>query len=566
MLGVDPPANGAPDDLLERLSVPRAIGRGILQRLDHLRENGVEDGFIFGETTSVNLWPDNDSAGLSVDRCEDGDETLFGKDAAILEIGIGDLAHAGTVDVDVTQIELAHDGSDTIAQVDDRAILGDDGVLFGNTRENRQRLVGHEVTLFAVHRQHVLRAQDVVAVEQLSGGSVARNMNLGGALVHHGGAELHETVDHPVYGILVAGNEARGQDNGVALADDDLVFQVGHARQNGHRFALAAGRHVDQFVVGQVGGLFGIQQYTFWHLQKPEVGGDPHVAHHGAPHQHDATAVGVGGIQHLLHAVNVTGEAGDDDPARGLGDNGLEDRSNVALTGGEAGNIGIGRVDHEQVDAGLAEAGERAKIGDAIIQRQLIHLEVTGVKNGAGDGGDGDGECIRNRVIDGHKFEVERAELLFLALGDGERVRRDAVLFELRLDEGEGQGRTDQRDVVAQAKEVRNGTDVVFVTVGEHDADNVVEAIANRRKVGQDQVNAGLVLFWKEDATVDDENLAIDLETGHVAADLTEAPDGDDAEGAGTQLGWLANSDGHSVLTICATEVVPSWEHDKVVP
>ena len=115
------------------------------------------------------------------------------------------------------------------------------------------------MTLFAVHRQHVLRAQDVVAVEQLSGGSVARNVNLGGALVYHGGAELHQTVDHAVYGVLVAGNEARGQDNGVALANNDLVFKVRHARQNGHRLALAAGGHVDKFVVGQVGGLFGIQ-------------------------------------------------------------------------------------------------------------------------------------------------------------------------------------------------------------------------------------------------------------------------------------------------------------------
>ena len=77
----------------------------------------------------------------------------------------------------------------------------------------------------------------------------------------------------------------------------------------------------------------------------------------------------MGGIQHLLHTVDVTGEARDDDPARGLGNDGLENRPDVALTGSEAGNVSVGRVDHEQVDAGLAEAGERAKIGDAIIQR-----------------------------------------------------------------------------------------------------------------------------------------------------------------------------------------------------
>ena len=119
------------------------------------------------------------------------------------------------------------------------------------------------------------------------------------------------------------------------------------------------------------------------------------------------------------------------------------------------------------------------------------------MENGAGGGGDGDGERIRDRVVDGDEFEVERAELLFLALGYGERVRRDAVLFELRLDESKRERRTDQRDVVAQAKEVRNGADVVFVTVGEYDADDVIEAIANRRKVGQNQVDTGLMFFRK---------------------------------------------------------------------
>ena len=85
----------------------------------------------------------------------------------------------------------------------------------------------------------------------------------------------------------------------------------------------------------------------------------------------------------------------------------------------------------------------------------------------------------------------------------------------------------------AQPQQVRDGADVVLVAVREHDADDVVEPVADRAEVGQDQVDAGLGLLGEEHAAVDDEDLAVDLERGHVAADLAEAADRDDAEGSG---------------------------------
>ena len=107
------------------------------------------------------------------------------------------------------------------------------------------------------------------------------------------------------------------------------------------------------------------------------------------------------------------------------------------------GHVGVRRVGQEQVDALLAEPGERAEVGDAVVERQLVHLEVAGVQHDAGGGRDRDGERVRDRVVDGDELELERAELLGLALLDGERVRRDAVLLELRLDERERQRRAD---------------------------------------------------------------------------------------------------------------------------
>ena len=106
---------------------------------------------------------------------------------------------------------------------------------------------------------------------------------------------------------------------------------------------------------------------------------------------------------------------------------------------------------------------------------------------------------------------------------DRERVRLDPVLLELRLDEREGQPGADQRDVLLELEQVRNRADVVFVAVREHHADHVVEPVLDRLEVGEDQIDAGLVLLGEQHAAVDDEELAAVLEHGHVAADLAEA-------------------------------------------
>jgi len=137
-------------------------------------------------------------------------------------------------------------------------------------------------------------------------------------------------------------------------------------------------------------------------------------------------------------------------------------------------------------------------------------------------------------VIHGNELEIEWADLLFLALSDVESVRLDAVLFELRLNERERERRTDQGDVLAQAQEIGNSTDVVFVAVREHNSENVIEAITDRAEIGQDQVDTWLVLLGEQHATVDDQELAVDFERRHVSADFAETADRRYTEGA-----WL---------------------------
>ena len=64
---------------------------------------------------------------------------------------------------------------------------------------------------------------------------------------------------------------------------------------------------------------------------------------------------------------------------------------------------------------------------------------------------------------------------------------------------------------------------MVFVTVSQHDCENVMHAITDVAEVRQNHVDAWLVLFRKEHAAVDDKQLAVDFEDGHVSTDLADA-------------------------------------------
>ena len=210
----------------------------------------------------------------------------------------------------------------------------------------------------------------------------------------------------------------------------------------------------------------------------------------------------------------------------------LDGGDELALRHREAGHLGVGRVGEEEVDALLAEPGEAAQVGDPPVERELVHLEVAGVQHQAGGGADGHGERVGDRVVDGEELEVERAEGQLVALGHLAGDRLDLVLLQLGVDERQRELGADQRDVAPLAQQVGHAADVVLVAVGQHDRDDVVHPVPDRGEVGEDDVDARLVLLGEEDAAVDDQQLAGVLEDRHVAADLAEPAQRDHAQAA----------------------------------
>ena len=211
----------------------------------------------------------------------------------------------------------------------------------------------------------------------------------------------------------------------------------------------------------------------------------------------------------------------------------------VPLGHRETGDLGVGGVGHEQVDPLLAEAGEGPQVGDPLVQRELVHLEVAGVQDQARRGPDGDREAVGDRVVDRDELEVEHALGGAVALLDLAQLGADAVLLELLPDQRQREAGPDEGDVRPLLQQVGDAADVVLVPVGEDHPDHLVEAITDRGEVGQDHVDAGLVLLGEQHPAVDDQQRALVLEHGHVATDLAQPAQGHDAEAVPGQLRGL---------------------------
>ena len=136
--------------------------------------------------------------------------------------------------------------------------------------------------------------------------------------------------------------------------------------------------------------------------------------------------------------MDVARERGDDNLSGGARDHILNYRTDVFFERGEARNIGVGGVAEEQVEAFFTNLCEGTKVGEPAVKRNLVHLEVTCVKNRTPSGANDHGERIWNGVIHCHEFEIEAGELFATTLGNHHAVRSYLVLFELGLNKGEG--------------------------------------------------------------------------------------------------------------------------------
>ena len=117
----------------------------------------------------------------------------------------------------------------------------------------------------------------------------------------------------------------------------------------------------------------------------------------------------------------------------------LQHRPNVTLKRSESRNVSVGGVGQEQIHTFFAEACESTQIGEATIERKLVHLEVTSVQNKTCFRANGHGQRIWDGVVHGYELELVGTELFLIAFLNLQGVGLNPVLFELGFNECQGQ-------------------------------------------------------------------------------------------------------------------------------
>ena len=134
-------------------------------------------------------------------------------------------------------------------------------------------------------------------------------------------------------------------------------------------------------MVGPVLDLVRLDQQPLGNLDVAERSPDIDVLAHRTADQRDLATERGGRVDALLDAVDVGGEAGDDDAALGPSEDLLEVRPDLALGRREAGPVGVGRVAAQQQDAVGPQLGEPGDIGRLAVDRGLVELVVAGQKH-----------------------------------------------------------------------------------------------------------------------------------------------------------------------------------------
>jgi hypothetical protein len=124
-------------------------------------------------------------------------------------------------------------------------------------------------------------------------------------------------------------------------------------------------------------------------------------------------------------------------------------------------------------------------------------------------------------MVHGDELAIELADADPVAVGDDALRDIPQLVFpELLGQQRQRQFGSDERDVGSLSQQVGHSADVVFVTVCEHQAADIGKTFADGIESGQDQVDTGVIIFGKQHTAVDEQQLTVELDRRHIAADI----------------------------------------------
>ncbi len=205
-----------------------------------------------------------------------------------------------------------------------------------------------------------------------------------------------------------------------------------------------------------------------------------------------------------LQAGDVGGEAGHRDPFPAALDNAQQPRMQIAFRTRAAAIEGIGRIADHREHALVAQPRQGGFVGGRPDHRIGVELPVAGMQDEARVGADRDRVGLGYGVGQRNQLDIEGADLD----AAGKRHLDDRNLVDKpglgELAHQHRAGEAGRIDGAAQSRpEVMDGAEMIFVRVGEQQADDVIATRLEIARIGRHDRHTGRVAGCEGDPEID---------------------------------------------------------------
>ncbi len=326
-------------------------------------------------------------------------------------------------------------------------------------------------------------------------------------VVNNVGFAAAKMVDDPINALLVAGDHAGAEHDGIALIDAGMLVVVDRcAGKRGHGLTLGSTDQHHHIRCREVANLPRVDQQALRQGKVAEILGDFGRLHHGAADDRDLTFMRVCEFQGKTQAIDRRREAAEEQSLLGARENLVQAWAHGPFAGGIAGAVHVRGVLQQRQHAALAILRKPMQIERLPIGRGEIDLEVAGVHQHADWCFNRQGYAVDQAMRNADWLNGERPQVKLLPGNDLDQFGRieQAVFIQLAFDIGQRELRCVHGDFKF-AKDPRQPTDVVLVAVSQDDGANVLAILDEVGDIGNDDVYAEQLGLRKHETGIDDD-------------------------------------------------------------
>ena len=282
------------------------------------------------------------------------------------------------------------------------------------------------VAVLAVDRDEALGLGHRHQRAQLALAGVAAHVHRLRPRVHDLGPPAVEVVDHLADRPFVARDRVGADHDGVVVGHlQPLVLPRRHERQRRHRLALGPRGDHAHLLGRVVVDVLDVDPHPVGDADDAEARAQLEVLAHRAPERRHLAPVRHGGVDDLLDAVHVAGEARHDQPLAGLrGEDPPQHDPDVRLGLGEARLLGVGRVGQQEPDPlPLGQLAHARQVHPAPVDGLQVDLEVARVQDHALGRVERQGHRLGHRVRHRDELDVAGAHAHALAVAHDDEAR-----------------------------------------------------------------------------------------------------------------------------------------------